>query len=485
MYSKKFLYFLFFQAFALLLLQAYFYNIQTINSEKTKSTIALLLKYEKINHNPYTLAETLQTLEQTGLIRCTTLSLGKDDYIYFNTHKISNCNTGLFNLNGKEIFLSMKSISGVSWNIKTISLNTESFDSILNLSRAFAVLILFFIYFAFVLFDKNKRLQIELLNKEAVIFQQVAHDVRSPLFALRKLIDNESLTISDVAKIRMSFDRLDSILQETELKKNSGEKSNENFDLLRSVKEVVDEKMLIQEKKIKVNFINNEDEVVFIVANKSHIQRIISNLLNNSIEATKKIAQINITLKIENELIKLIIHDNGPGFPESILSSLGKVRASHGKEALLESGSGIGLLHASQYIKSIGGEIEFSNRDIGAQITISLKYSKIETKSTDSFEYLYIEDDQMMCLLWEERARKLNVSLLTINHPNDFKNIQDRIDLKTKIYCDSDFKDCKGEYFLESLFDKGYKNLFLTTGYSPSRFQPNNKYLVLGKMIPF
>lgn len=477
--------FFFTQAMGLLLIQIYFYNLQTIGSEKTKTIISSLLKYERINHNPYTLAESLQTLEKSGLVKCTTLSLGKDGYIYFNTYTSDICSTTFISLKGKILSLSMKSVSGVVWNIKTISLNSDAFYSSLILSRFSVFTLILFIFFVFMLYDKNKGLQIELLHKESLIYQQVSHDVRSPLYVLNALLHNENNDELNLDLVKSALGRLDSILQETNLRKNERIKKNEEFEIVNSLKDVITEKNLIFKGKFEIKVNVNEEGLVYVIANKSQLQRVISNLLNNAIEASKKSTKIEISLNVQEETVLVRIRDYGDGFPENIISKLGKVRVSEGKENSDESGSGIGLLHAVQYINSIGGRINFTNKAPGAEVEILLKLSRILKESKKYYEYLYIEDDELMCFLWSEKAKKNGKDLKILNHPMYFNEVKDQIDLETKIYCDSEFSDAKGEDFLLELYSLGYRNLFLTTGHSCSKFNPMGKYKVIGKSIPF
>lgn len=472
------------QLVLLFVLQMYFYNLQEIGSEKTKTIIDSLLKYEKINHNPYTLSESLQTLEQSGVIRCTTLSLSEDEYIYFNTFKKDQCQTSFVNLRGKVLNLKLKSISGIVWNIKTISLNSDSFESTLMLSRFFVFLIQIFIYFAFYLFDKNKRLQIELMNAEALTYQQVSHDIRSPMFVVRSLLNSHDFSEKNVEILKAAFVRLDSILQDTRLKGASTIILEEEFELGEMLSEIVTEKELINKSKGVIEINIEKNHLYYVQTNKSQMQRMVSNLLNNSIEAASGEYKIVISIKPSAEYVKIIIHDNGKGFPLNLLSKIGKERVSFGKNDHADSGTGLGLLHACRFIDKAGGKIIFSNKEVGAVVEILIKLKRVDS-ITSSYDYLYIEDDEMMCFLWTERAKKQNVKLKVINHPKHFELIKDQIGKETQIYCDSDFQDTKGEELLEELYEMGYRNLFLTTGYSKEKFNPGGRYKILEKTIPF
>lgn len=479
-FNFAFLYFLF-----VCVLQAYFYNLQKVSSEKTKTIISSLLKYEKINQNPYTLSESLQTLEQSGVIKCTTLSLGKDEYIYFNTFRKDECKTDFLNLNGKYLDLKLKSISGVYWNIRTISLNPETFNSMLLFARFLIFLIQIFIFFIFVYYDKNKKLQIELMHKEALIYQQVSHDVRSPVFVLKTILQDSNFSGQNIEVLKSAFARLDLILQDAKLKQvNAGEILIDELDIVQVVNEVVSEKKLINKGSVQINVRWEQGKSYFVKINKSQMQRVVSNLLNNSIEASESNSVIDINIYPENSNVKVTIQDNGTGFPPGVLEKIGKEKVSVGKINHEESGSGLGLMHACNWINKHGGKIKFSNNPQGAFVEIEIKLLRTEN-CLDVYNYLYIEDDQMMCFLWSEKAKKKGVNLKIINHPDQFESIKNQINFNTKIYCDSKFDGAKGEDLLNLLYEIGYRNLYLTTGYKKTEFEPTNKYVILEKTIPF
>ena len=107
---------------------------------------------------------------------------------------------------------------------------------------------------------------------------------------------------------------------------------------------------------------------------------------------------------------------------------------------------------------------------------------------SDQFDYVYIEDDLYLRKAWEMVAKKKGIRLLTLSSTMEFEKHIGAVNKDTtKIYIDSGLgpTDMKGEDFAKLLHDQGYKNLFIATGYEPSKFAnlPWLKYS--GKDCPF
>lgn len=223
----------------------------------------------------------------------------------------------------------------------------------------------------------EQKLEAELaLNKEiATISRQVAHDIRGPLMALTTLSqlshemgsDKKELLDLAVARIRgIAEDLL------TKGKKQKTEettfKKEEGHDLSGLMESLLKEYRFSHPK---VDFtwhkhIHSEKASVSLESIK--IQRVISNLLNNSLEALpEKEASINLTLMERQEHWLLQIMDNGCGIPEEVLPRLTQEGVSHGKE----QGHGLGLFDARKTLEAIGGELQIRSRvGVGTQVVL-------------------------------------------------------------------------------------------------------------------
>jgi hypothetical protein len=192
----------------------------------------------------------------------------------------------------------------------------------------------------------------------------------------------------------------------------------------------------------------------FAEINAYDFKRVISNLINNSVEAMKGKGIIKLKLSSsqgENKQVVLEITDTGPGFPADLLEKLGNTQVTQGKEDSSNSGSGLGTLHAAQVIRKYGGEIRFSNIDTledintsenkhitGAKIEIYFKPTPTpewfvpEIVINDETRFLVLDDDSSVVVMWKEKIRTLKLpgfttKLETLIYVNAEKFIRENV----------------------------------------------------------
>jgi signal transduction histidine kinase len=105
---------------------------------------------------------------------------------------------------------------------------------------------------------------------------------------------------------------------------------------------------------------------------ESDFSRVISNLVNNAVEAFSE-QQGKVTVRAFNEGSELVIsvEDNGRGIPASVLPRLTERGFSHGKQ----SGSGLGLNHARRSVEAWGGRLSIVSAErVGTQVSLRLPY---------------------------------------------------------------------------------------------------------------
>ena len=105
----------------------------------------------------------------------------------------------------------------------------------------------------------------------------------------------------------------------------------------------------------------------------SYMQRIILNIVKNSIEAfsdqdkTNKIFGFSID-RSQNDLL-ISLKDNGPGMPESVKSSIFSSSITCGKV----NGTGIGLVNVRDLVEKQGGDIRYlSSTGLGTSFYITI-----------------------------------------------------------------------------------------------------------------
>ena len=213
--------------------------------------------------------------------------------------------------------------------------------------------------------------------------QQVAHDIRSPLAALQVVTSRVEGMPEDVRILtRSAVQRITDIANEL-LRKNS-KLASQNRPAKELSIQPVDSELLytlldtvVSEKRLEFrNFLGIDirlhcDRSFFTFAKLtvSEFQRVISNIINNAVDASLPSGLITVTLYATEDRAIVKIEDNGVGIPEENLSSLG----CRGFTANKSSGLGLGLFHAIQTIESFGGTLKItSQKAMGTTVEISL-----------------------------------------------------------------------------------------------------------------
>lgn len=93
-------------------------------------------------------------------------------------------------------------------------------------------------------------------------------------------------------------------------------------------------------------------------------------------------------------------------------------------------------------------------------------------RESDNTAYVFIDDDEFLRIIWNEAARKKGINLCTFSSIEDFESSISKFNFDTRIYIDSELgKDSmKGEDFALLLHQKGYRNLFVSSGHPAEKF---------------
>ncbi len=243
-----------------------------------------------------------------------------------------NQSTFVFNTyDGNKFFLnypSEKVSSTVNFNLNKgkSSLKTNVLLFLLLAISSYILIVYFIVRWLF--YKINNELA-EIYNKQEkekdILFKGIAHDVKTPLSVIlsysramdENIIASEKReeyikTIEKNAGILN--ERVDELLEFSSL--NSFKVKKEKKDILELVRRYVgDNYSYFLDNKTFVKILFNEDDKFFIDVDEKLFQRVLQNLIQNSIDHNKNEVIITIDFKID----KLIFKDNGKGIdPKNI-----------------------------------------------------------------------------------------------------------------------------------------------------------------------
>lgn len=235
--------------------------------------------------------------------------------------------------------------------------------------------------------DAEKRVvalaQQEVLNKVAT---QVAHDIRSPLSSLNVLASDAMFAAEKKEIFQNAISRINDIANDLlAMGKNLNGELASNLkpvNVTKIVEDIVLEKktQLQDNKNIELEMDNDSSAAAWSRVNAADFARIISNLINNSVEALiDSRGKITVGVRVYTDNISVFVQDNGRGMTGDTIEKLGKEPGfSAGKDfTSTGSGNGLGTFHAFSKVREWGGKIEvFSKPGEGTVFNIQLAREK-------------------------------------------------------------------------------------------------------------
>lgn len=280
----------------------------------------------------------------------------------------------------------------------------------------------------------------------AKLAAQVSHDIRSPLAALnliygnldeipeekRLLIRRSVQRINDIANDLLSRGKSTAIVAQSSLVLQPS-----NCILSVEIDSIVSEKRVEYREKlnIDISFLNSELTYgIFSQIRSTELKRVVSNLINNSVEAiSENSGVISISINAEDRYAWIIIQDDGPGIPEHVMSKLGNLGTSFGKENS-NNGSGLGIYHAKKTIEDLGGKIFITSNETSPGTTISIKLprSKPPTWFVEKISLkipctiVSLDDDSAIHDLWLNKfqhfkEKNLNINFVSFSSVDQFR----------------------------------------------------------------
>ncbi|MEQ1722986.1 MAG: sensor histidine kinase, partial [Pseudobdellovibrio sp.] len=134
----------------------------------------------------------------------------------------------------------------------------------------------------------------------------------------------------------------------------------DKINIYKMLDKITSEKKIL-DTKIEYQLLLNETENVLVLGYSIELERVLSNILDNSIYALKRRennATIKIVTKVSEKQIEIDIRDNGTGIPNTVLKLLGNEEISTKRH---EKGNGIGVLHAKRTIERMNGSFEIES----------------------------------------------------------------------------------------------------------------------------
>jgi two-component system nitrogen regulation sensor histidine kinase NtrY len=209
--------------------------------------------------------------------------------------------------------------------------------------------------------------------------RQVAHEIKNPLTPmklslqyLQKAIDNNTGNVNALSRsvattLVEQIDHLSQIAGQFSQFANIGNPKNEIFDLNESLKMTIQLHSLEENTALEWHPVTDS---VLVNADKTHINRLFTNLIQNAMQAVPedRNAHIQIDETLQDHHILITIRDNGNGIPEDVRSKIFTPNFT-----TKTSGTGLGLAMCKGIVEQSKGDIWFETKEgIGTMFYVKL-----------------------------------------------------------------------------------------------------------------
>lgn len=234
--------------------------------------------------------------------------------------------------------------------------------------------------------EKNKKELEELNATKDKFFTIIAHDLKNPfntVIGLSELL-MERYDTYDETKIKQfieliykysknAYNLLENLLQWAKSQTGRMDIKIEKTDIFELVNDNLNLlKGRADSKNIKLT--SNVDIGLYASIDKNMIRTVLRNLISNAIKYTQKNGEVGVKASKDENFIYVSVFDTGVGIPKENLDEIFKIDTNISTQGTDdETGTGLGLIIAQEFVEQNGGEISVSSQEgKGSEFTLKL-----------------------------------------------------------------------------------------------------------------
>lgn len=215
-------------------------------------------------------------------------------------------------------------------------------------------------------------IKIKYENMKDEFYSNISHELRTPINVIYSALQLKDLYINkvDFEKIA-SYNKIikqnclrlvrtiDNFIDSNKLSENKLHFNNKIYNIVEIIENVIlSSDYYMKLKNVKITFDPKEEEI-FLLCDKSHIERIMLNILSNSLKYGKYDGNIYVTIMIENNKnIKIEVINDAEAIPEDKLKDIfEKFTKLNNTLSRPTEGSGLGLFLTRGLVELHNGEI--------------------------------------------------------------------------------------------------------------------------------
>lgn len=223
------------------------------------------------------------------------------------------------------------------------------------------------------------RQQAELEQERRLFIGAVAHDLRTPLFALRGALEGLQTGLADTPEKRARYvtmaqekaNALERLIQDlfdyTRLEYLDQAPKREQFDLVALLERIVDGARPQAEAKGVTLTFDARSDAGAVDGDPHLVTRAVQNLVDNALRFAPNGGSVTVSCRWEGARVEFAVADDGPGIPPTdlahIFSPMFRGETSRNRST---GGAGLGLTIARRILRAHNGDLSAHNGDQGA-----------------------------------------------------------------------------------------------------------------------
>jgi two-component system, sensor histidine kinase and response regulator len=235
---------------------------------------------------------------------------------------------------------------------------------------------------AFLLEQQTRKLT-ELNNVKNKLFSVIAHDLKTPMYALRNLFNNmqqsnipareiKELLPGIATEMNYTTSLMENLLQWAKSQMVNAPVHPEVLDVQSMIADVL-ALLQLQATNKKIYLETRVEQPLYGYADREMINLVLRNLLSNAIKFTPEKGTVSVGALEKNSCLEIFVQDTGIGMSDENMQQLFSDAFFTTRGTNDESGTGLGLKLCKEFLEKNGGQISVQSKPgKGSKFTFTL-----------------------------------------------------------------------------------------------------------------
>lgn len=229
----------------------------------------------------------------------------------------------------------------------------------------------------------------DLNNLKNKLFSVIAHDLKSPMYALRNIFHNiekydmpaediKAMVPEVMKDLNYTTTLMENMLQWAKCQMQTLDVSLATVNVRRFSNDVFSQ-MKSQAESKKIRLINTVKSDILVNGQQEMLQLVLRNLVSNAIKFTPEEGCVQIGVENRENEVEIFVKDSGIGLSESALSKISHNEYFTTRGTSSEKGTGLGLMLCKEFLAKNNGALHITSEEgVGSRFSFTLDKSTVE-----------------------------------------------------------------------------------------------------------